>query len=199
MLTLGILSSHTGSNTRAVVDACLDGRLDAAPAVIVSNNAGAAVLAYAEEVGVTGLRIGGKRYADPALRDDAILDALQSRGVNLVLLLGYMKLLGPRTVAAYRGRILNIHPALLPRHGGKGMYGMAVHEAVIAAGDAETGVTIHLVDEIYDNGAMLAQCRLPVAPGDTPESLAARVLEREHSFLVETLQALAAGELQLPG
>jgi phosphoribosylglycinamide formyltransferase-1 len=110
-----------------------------------------------------------------------------------------MKLLGPRTTAAYRGRILNTHPALLPRYGGKGMYGARVHEAVLAAGEAETGVTVHLVDEEYDHGEVVAQCRVRVEQGDTVDSLAARVLEREHGFLVETLQAIASGRIALPG
>ena len=92
---------------------------------------------------------------------------------------------------------MNTHPALLPRHGGKGMYGARVHEAVLASGDSETGVTVHLVDEEYDHGAIVAQCRVTVVPGDTVESLSARVLEREHVFLVETLGAIASGSIRL--
>lgn len=98
-----------------------------------------------------------------------------------------MKLLGPKVVARFRDRILNIHPALLPKFGGTGMYGMRVHEAAIAAGKTETGVTVHLVDERYDEGEIVAQATVPVKPEDTPETLAARVLEREHRFLVEVL------------
>ena len=101
-----------------------------------------------------------------------------------------MKKIGPAVLSAYAGRIINIHPALLPRHGGPGMYGRRVHEAVLAAGDSETGVTIHLVDEEYDHGHILAQTRLPVLKGDTVDSLAARVLRREHEFLVETIEGL---------
>lgn len=199
MLTLGLLASHRGSNVQAVVGACRSGRIAARPGVIISNNAGSGVLQFARDVGVPSCCIGGPAYADDGVRDAAILDALKTHGVDLVLLLGYMKLLGPRTTAAYRGRILNTHPALLPRHGGRGMYGNRVHEAVLAAGDAETGITLHLVDEEYDHGEIVAQCRVPVKPNDTVESLAARVLEREHEFLVETLQAIAAGSVKLPG
>jgi phosphoribosylglycinamide formyltransferase-1 len=108
-----------------------------------------------------------------------------------------MKKLGPRTLAAYRNRIVNIHPALLPKFGGQGMYGMNVHKAVIEAGERESGVTIHLVDEEYDHGTILAQTRLPVLPDDTPQTLAQRVLEREHSFLVETLDKIIRGEIRL--
>jgi phosphoribosylglycinamide formyltransferase-1 len=199
MLTFGLLASHRGSNVQAVVEACREGRLAARPGVIISNNAGSGVLQFAQAAGIPALRIGGEEFADDDVRDRAILEALRAHGVDLVLLLGYMKLLGPRTTAAYRDRILNTHPALLPKFGGQGMYGTRVHQAVLAAGETETGVTVHLVDEQYDHGAVLAQCKVPVERGDTVETLAARVLAREHAFLVETLQAVAAGEIQLPG
>jgi phosphoribosylglycinamide formyltransferase-1 len=93
--------------------------------------------------------------------------------------------------------MLNIHPALLPRHGGKGMYGIRVHEAVLAAGERETGVTVHLVDEVYDHGPIVAQARVPVQPGDTPEALQARVLQAEHRLYPETLRRIALGEIDL--
>lgn len=199
MLTLGLLASHRGSNVRAVVEACRAGRLAADPAVVISNNADSGVLQFARSAGIPAHRIGGPAYEDERIRDAAILKTLRDHGVELVLLLGYMRLLGPETTAAYRGRILNTHPALLPRHGGKGMYGERVHAAVLAAGDAETGVTVHLVDEEYDHGDVVAQCRVPVETGDTVATLAARVLEREHAFLVETLQKIASGEIRLAG
>jgi phosphoribosylglycinamide formyltransferase-1 len=198
MLNLGLLASHRGSNVQAVVRACRECRLEARPGVVISNNANSGVLEFAQASGIPACRIGGASFADDRVRDAAILEQLRRHEVDLVLLLGYMKLLGPETTAAYRGRILNTHPALLPRFGGKGMYGARVHEAVLAAGETETGVTVHLVDEEYDHGAIVAQCRVPVEPGDTVESLAARVLEREHGFLVETLQAIASGQIRLP-
>src|SRR5436190_10010768 len=199
MLTLGLLASHRGSNVQAVVEACRSGRLAARPGVVISNNANSGVLQFAAASGIPARRIGGPAFADDNVRDAAILETLRSHDVDLVLLLGYMKLLGPRTTAEYRGRILNTHPALLPRHGGKGMYGVRVHEAVLASGHAETGVTVHLVDEEYDHGDIVAQCRVPVQHGDTVDLLAARVLEREHAFLVETLHAIASGNIELPG
>jgi phosphoribosylglycinamide formyltransferase-1 len=199
MLTLGLLASHRGSNVRAVVEACRDGRLDARPGIVISNNANSSVLEFATASKIPAYRIGGPLFADDRVRDEAILEELRRHDVDLVLLLGYMKLLGPKTTAAYRGRILNTHPALLPRYGGKGMYGARVHEAVLAAGETETGVTVHLVDEEYDHGEIVAQCRVRVEHGDTVESLSARVLEREHEFLVETLQAIASGQIALPG
>ena len=197
MLTLGLLASHRGSNVRAVVEACGDGRLDARPGLVISNNANSGVLEFAAGSKIPARRVGGPAFANDAVRDVAMLEELQRHGVDLVLLLGYMKLLGPRTIAAYRGRILNTHPALLPRHGGKGMYGARVHEAVLTAGDVETGVTVHLVDEEYDHGEIVAHCRVRVEPCDTVESLSARVLQREHEFLVEILQAIASGQIVL--
>ena len=199
MLTLGFLASHRGSNVRAVVEACRDGRLDARPGVVISNNADAGVLEFAAASNIPTRRIGGPSFADDRVRDAAILEELRRHDVNLVLLLGYLKRLGPETTAAYRGRILNTHPALLPKYGGKGMYGARVHQAVIANGETETGVTLHLVDEEYDHGEVVAQCRVRVEQGDTAESLSARVLEREHAFLVETLQAIAAGRIGIRG
>jgi phosphoribosylglycinamide formyltransferase-1 len=197
VLTLGLLASHRGSNVRAVVEACREGRLDARPGVVISNNANSGVLEFAAASQIQARRIGGPSFADDEARDAAILEELQRHEVDLVLLLGYMKRLGPKTTAAYRGRIINSHPALLPRYGGKGMYGLLVHAAVLAAEETETGVTVHLVDDEYDHGEIVAQCRVPVERGDTVESLSARVLKREHEFLVETLQGIASGQIRL--
>lgn len=109
-----------------------------------------------------------------------------------------MRKLGRKTLRRYKGRVLNIHPALLPKYGGKGMYGCHVHEAVLEAGDSQTGVSIHIVDEEYDTGPVIAQAAVRVRPDDSVESLAARVLEREHSFLVETLARIESGRIVLP-
>ena len=123
-----------------------------------------------------------------------MLQALADAQADMVMLCGYMKQIPAEVVESYEGRIFNIHPALLPRHGGPGMYGIRVHEAVIREGDKETGVTIHRVSNVIDGGDIVAQTRVPVEEGDTPETLAARVLEREHSFLVEVLSSLCAEE-----
>ena len=117
--------------------------------------------------------------------------------MDTVILAGYMKRLGPLTLQAYRGRILNIHPALLPKFGGQGMYGKRVHEAVLRAGETVTGVTVHVVDELYDHGRILAQCEVPVLAGDTVDSLAERVLRQEHRLYPDTLRRIAAGEIVL--
>jgi len=117
--------------------------------------------------------------------------------VDTVVLAGYMKQIGPETLAAYGGRMLNIHPALLPKFGGRGMYGRRVHEAVLNAGEKVTGVTVHLVDDVYDHGRVLAQCEVPVHEEDTADSLAERVLREEHRLYSETLRRIAAGEIVL--
>jgi phosphoribosylglycinamide formyltransferase 1 len=194
---LGFLASHRGSDVQAVLEACASGRLAAMPRLVISNNADAEVLERARRHGVATVHLSGVTHPDPARLDAAILDALVGHDVELIVLAGYLKKLGPQTLRHFEGRVLNIHPALLPKFGGRGMYGLRVHEAVLAAGERETGATIHVVDDEYDHGRIVAQCRVPVMAGDTAESLAARVLEREHVFLVDTLARIVAGELAL--
>jgi len=126
------------------------------------------------------------------------LGALERHAVDLVVLAGYLKLVPSDVIARFRGRIINIHPALLPSFGGKGMYGRRVHEAVLASGARESGATVHLVDEVYDRGAILGQARVPVFPGDDPERLAARVLEVEHRLLPAAVLAAAAAGRPVP-
>lgn len=137
-----------------------------------------------------------------ALRDpldaEEWLAALERYGVDLVVLAGYLKLVPAGVIARYRGRIINVHPALLPSFGGKGMYGRRVHEAVLASGARESGATVHLVDEVYDRGAILGQSRVPILPGDDPERLAARVLEAEHRLLPAAVLAAAAAGRPVP-
>ena len=198
-INLGFFASGRGSNMQAVIDACNSGFLDAKPGVVISNNSQSEALTRARREEIPAYHFSSKTHPDPAQLDQVILSALLRHQVALVVLAGYMKKLGAKTLSAYQGRVINIHPALLPKYGGEGMYGSHVHEAVIAAGDTETGVTIHLVDTEYDHGAILAQCRLPVLENDTGLTLAERVLEMEHTFLVETLERIITGEIILPG
>jgi phosphoribosylglycinamide formyltransferase-1 len=197
-MNLGFLVSHRGSNMQALVDAARDGRLHATPRVVISNNGDAEALARARREGLPAYHLSGKTHPDPERLDEAIRDTLASHDVDLVILAGYLKKLGPKTLARYRGRVINVHPALLPKYGGSGMYGDRVHEAVLAAGDEETGITVHVVDEEYDHGPIVAQCRVPVLERDTVVSLSQRVLEREHRFLVEVVEQVATGALTLP-
>jgi phosphoribosylglycinamide formyltransferase-1 len=195
---LGFLASHGGSNLLAILTAIQEGRLPARAGVVISNNSGSGALEHARRFGVPARHLSSHTHPDPDALDRAILAALREHGATLVVLAGYMRRLGPRTLAAYAERVLNIHPALLPAFGGQGMYGLRVHEAVLAAGVRVSGCTVHLVTAEYDQGAVVAQERVPVQPGDTPETLQARVLEQEHRLYAETLRRIAAGELRLP-
>jgi phosphoribosylglycinamide formyltransferase-1 len=193
-----MLASHGGTNVQSVVRACSDGRLAAEPALIISNNRESPVLEFGRSRGIPSVWIGGSAYENQSLRDEAICKQLSNRDVDLVLLLGYMRKLGPATLRYFRNRILNIHPALLPKHGGVGNYGIHVHEAVLASGDRETGVSIHVVDAEYDQGPIIAQYRMSVLDSDTPATLQTRVLTRENEFLVETLNSIVSGTIHLP-
>ena len=196
-MNLGFLASGRGSNMQAVIDACKAGQIPAQPCVVISNNSHSGALSRAKREGIPHAHLSGATHPDPGQLDRAICNRLRDHGVELVVLAGYMKKLGSRTLAQYAGHIVNIHPALLPTFGGQGMYGIRVHEAVLAAGVPETGVTIHLVDAEYDHGPIVAQRRVAVLPSDTAESLAHRVLGHEHSLFVETLAGIASGDIAL--
>jgi phosphoribosylglycinamide formyltransferase-1 len=173
------------------------GELVAEARFLVSNKRDAPALAFAAEAGVPSLWI--PTQADPEAADARLAQAMADHGVELIVLSGYLRQLGPRTLAAYEGRVLNIHPGPLPRFGGHGMYGRRVHEAVVAAGVPESGIVIHVVDAEYDRGPVVARRSVPVLPGDTAEALQARVTALEPAFYVQTLRAVADGKLPLPG
>jgi phosphoribosylglycinamide formyltransferase-1 len=195
---LGVLASHHGTTLQAIIDACQAGTLAATVAVVISNNSRAGAAQRASRQSIPFIHLSGQTHPVPAALDHAICDALKAHEVDLVMLAGYMKKLGPQTLAHFRGRVLNTHPSLLPNFGGQGMYGSHVHGAVLAAGATTTGVTLHLVDGEYDTGPTVAQCEVPVHPDDTVETLARRVQTRERAFLVETLQGIIAGRIPLP-
>ena len=173
---LAVFASGGGSNLQSIIDACKSGKLNARVCTVISNNKNACALRRAMSEGIPAYHL---------LSEQTILDTLRKHNTHLIFLTGYLKKIGPSILEAYE--IYNIHPSLLPKYGGKGMYGINVHKAVIEAGDTETGITIHRADSEYDTGPIVAQRTVPVLPGDTPESLAARVLEQEHIFIVETL------------
>lgn len=198
MKRLGFLASGRGSNMLAIIRACESGRLPASPVLVISNNPDARALQLGSEHGLEALHMSRRTHGDAAALDQAMTAAMQAHQVDLVILAGYMKKIGPQLLSAYAHRILNIHPSLLPKHGGRGMYGMHVHEAVIAAGETETGVTVHLVNAEYDSGDILARRTVSVAADDDAESLAARVLEVEHRLYTEVLGKILSGEITLP-
>jgi phosphoribosylglycinamide formyltransferase-1 len=194
-MNIGVLASGEGTTLQSILDACASGRLPGRVSVVIGNNSGAGALARAHECRVPAVHLSAKTHPDPDALDAAIRDTLLDASAGLVFLAGYMKRIGPSTLAAFAGRILNTHPALLPRCGGPGMYGDRVHAAVLESGDRESGVSVHLVDPEYDTGRVMAQCRVPVLPGDSLETLRARVRARERDFVVETLAAIARGEI----
>jgi len=195
-LKIGFLASGNGSSARAIVAAIQAGELAAEARLLVSNNRNAPALAYAAEQGVPALHV--PTQSDPEAADARLAEAMTAHGVQVLVLSGYLRQLGPHTLQRYEGHILNIHPGPLPQFGGHGMYGRRVHEAVIAAGVAESGIVIHLVDAEYDRGPVIARRSVPVEPGDTAETLEARVTALEPAFFVDTLQRIAEGVLRLP-
>lgn len=194
---LGFLASGRGSNMLAIIDNCRAGSLNAEPAVVISNNAEAGALEYAREAGIPAFHLSKNTQSDPVKLDMEITNTFKSHDVDWVILAGYMKKIGPQLLEEFQGKIFNIHPSLLPEHGGQGMYGIHVHEAVLASGDIETGVTIHLVDGEYDQGRILAQRSISVEENDTPELLAARVLRLEHELYSKTLCDVIEGRIKL--
>lgn len=191
-MRIAALASHGGSILQAVIDACQQGDLQAEVVLVISNNSGAEALARAHRCGIPTLHLSSATHADDRALDEAMAAALAESGADWVLLAGYMKKLGPRVLAAYRDRIVNTHPALLPKYGGRGYYGRRVHEAVLAAGERESGASVHLVTDEYDAGPVIAQARVPVRPGDRVEDLENRVKDAERALIVATLQRLAA-------
>lgn len=195
-LKLGFLASGNGSSAEAIVEAIAAGVIAAEPRLLVSNKRNAPAFAWAADCGVPTLAI--PTVADAAAADVALADAMQSHGVELIVMSGYLRRLGPATLKRYAGRIVNIHPGPLPAFGGEGMYGARVHQAVIAAGLTESAIVIHVVDGEYDHGPELARQVVPILADDTPQALEDRIKALEPAFFVQTLQRIAAGELALP-
>ena len=186
---IAVLASHEGTTLQAIIDA-FPGRVVA----VVGNNAESGALVRARAAGIPAHHLSSRTHPDPDALDAAIAGTLVESGAELIVLAGYMRRIGPRTLRAFRGRILNTHPALLPRFGGQGMYGLHVHRAVLAAGDAVSGASVHWIDADYDTGRVIAQREVPVEPGDTPETLAQRVQTAERARLVDVVRRLARDE-----
>jgi phosphoribosylglycinamide formyltransferase-1 len=197
-MKIAVLASGEGTTLQAVLDACASGRLPARVAVVISNNAAAGALRRARSAGVPTRHLSAATAGGSAAQDQALSKTLVEFGTDLVLLAGYMKRLGPLTLADFAGRIINTHPALLPQFGGQGMYGLNVHRAVLAAGLTVSGASVHWVDENYDTGAVIAQVRVPVESADSAQSLAVRVQAAERELVIEVLAAAASGRLRPP-
>lgn len=197
MKNIAILASGRGSNFQAILTKIEEQVIPARIVCVISDNPQPPVFQLAAAAHIPTHWLHRKQFATPEAYAAFFLNLLKSYRTDLVVLAGYLKLIPAPVVREYTGAIINIHPSLLPNFGGQGYYGMKVHEAVIAAGVKTTGVTIHFVDEHYDTGAIIYQEKVPVMDGDTPESLAARVLQVEHRVYPQIIQAWCEGRFQL--
>jgi formyltetrahydrofolate-dependent phosphoribosylglycinamide formyltransferase len=199
MLRIGVLvgAKGRGSNLMAILNAIGAGSLSGQVAVVIGSLKSAPALEAAALAGIETVVVGTANRTDDEY-GDVLLRAIAKRDVDLVVLAGYMRRLPDVLTTSYAGRIINIHPSLLPAFGGHGMYGRKVHEAVRDAGVSETGCTVHVVDNEYDHGAVVAQRRVDVLPEDSVDDIAARVLGAEHSLLVDVIRDICSGLRPLP-
>ena len=196
-MNIAVFASHGGSDLQAIIDGCKNNQINAKVAVVISNNGSSMALQRAENEKIPAYHMSAKKFGSEDVLAEEILKVLTAYEIDMIFLAGYMRMLHVSILEKYDKRIFNIHPALLPKFGGRGMYGMNVHIAVIEAKETETGVTIHRVSAEYDSGEIVAQTTVPVLEGDTPEVLAARVLDREHEFLVEVISDIVDGKILL--
>lgn len=193
-LRLGVLASGSGSNLQSIIDRCLDRSIDAEIVLVVSNVPGAGALARAERAGIATELIDHRTFAARADFDQAVVHTLQSAGVDLVVLAGFMRLITPPFIAAFPERIINIHPALLPA-----FTGLHVHKKALEAGTRFSGCTVHFVDGGVDTGPILIQAVVPILDEDNEESLAARILVQEHRIYPRAIQLIAEGRVKVEG
>ncbi len=194
---IAVLASGNGTNFQALIDAVKTGDIDGEIVALVTNRRHAYAITRAREAGVEVVVMEPEKFKSRTLFCSKMAKALNERDIELVCLAGYMMKLEPCMVRSFPNRILNIHPALLPKYGGKGMYGRFVHEAVIAAAEKESGCTVHLVNEIYDEGPIIAQAKVAVEPTDTPDTLAEKIHPVEHKLYVQVVRDVCAGKIDL--
>jgi phosphoribosylglycinamide formyltransferase-1 len=196
-LRLAVFASHGGTDLQSIIDAAQDENYPAKIVLMVSNNKNAFAVQRAQNANIPTKIWQKKNFEDEKTYADHMMGLLKEYEVDLICLAGYMKLIPTEIVTNFK--IINIHPALLPKYGGKGMYGMHVHEAVIQAGEKVSGATVHQVNEKYDDGSILAQWEVPVNEDDSPETLQKRILETEHKLYPDTIAKIARGEIKLNG
>ena len=193
---IAVLVSGGGTNLQALIDAQKNGVLRSGEIVLViSNNAIAYALTRAREAGIEALTITKKDCGGQDAFEDAMLEALKARSIDLIVLAGFMSILSPRFVSHFERRIINVHPSLIPSFCGKGFYGLKVHEAALAYGVKVTGATVHYVNEIPDGGRILLQKAVPVLPGDTPAALQKRVMERAEWIILPEAAELVSSKI----
>lgn len=185
LIHIAIYASGAGSNAQQIIRH-FAGSKKATISLVVCNKPGAGILQIADNEVIPTLLI----EKEPFFQGDAYIPELKEKGIDLIVLAGFLWKIPPALIKAYPDRIVNIHPALLPQYGGKGMYGHHVHEAVIRNGEQESGITIHYVDELYDHGSIIFQATCPVLPGDSAESLAKRVQLLEHAHFPAVIESI---------
>ncbi len=188
-----------GSNMQSIIDGCTSGRINGSVVLVIGTKDDAPAMDRARTAGIKTAVISPKEFSDTDQQDTHMLSVLQNANIDLVCLAGYMRLLGPKCVETYKNRIMNVHPALLPSFCGEGMFGHHVHEAVIARGARISGATVHFVDEKYDTGPIIVQAIVGVEDSDTPDTLAAKVLEVEHKAYPDAIALFAEDRLEVDG
>jgi len=196
---LAVFASGRGSNFRAILDNIHNGSIPAEVVLCFTNNPAAGVIDIAKANHIPVCVIIPKNFPDSTAFNDAVLKELQSAGADYIVLAGYLKLIGRQIIAAYPDRIINIHPALLPAFGGKGMYGHHVHQAVFESGARISGVTVHLVNSEYDAGPIVLQQCVPIDDLNSPDEIAARVLTIEHQIYARAIKLLVEDKLHIEG
>jgi len=199
LIGIGVLVSGGGTNLQAILDACARGEIPGRVVVVASTTAKAYALVRTRQAGVPAVVLAPWSFPDRQTYDARLAEVLQAHDVDLICLAGFLRILTAAFVDRFRGRIMNIHPALLPAFGGVGMYGPHVHETVLASGAKISGCTVHFVDETPDGGPIILQAAVPVQDDDSVESLAARIAEQEHHLYPEAIRLFAGGRLQMNG
>ena len=198
-MNIAVFASGRGSNFQAILTAINEGRLPARVTLLVSNNSNSGALELARSQKIPAIHLSQKQCPSEERYVGQLFELLERYEVDLIALAGYMKRVPTKVIERFRNKILNIHPALLPAFGGAGMYGIHVHEAVIASGARVSGATVHIVDEEYDKGPIVMQKMVDVAPNDTAETLAARILPVEHEIYPKALAAFAQNRVRIEG
>jgi len=189
-IRLGFLASHNGTTMQAIVDACIKKSIQADPVVLITNNSSSGAIHRAKHMKISCHHLSSETHPDLEDLDKAIVKTLRQYSVDLVLLTGYMKKIGPHTLKNFNKRIINSHPSLLPKHGGIGMFGRDIHKKVLESGDEITGTTIHYVVQNYDSGQIIKQIEIPIFPTDTIDSLEDRVKLEEKQLYIDSINEI---------
>ena len=190
MKNIAVFVSGSGSDMQSVIDGCESGLINGKVVAVIASRPGIFALERAAKHHIQSRVFNVKEYGSAQEKDKAIVEYLKPMGIDLIVLAGYLSIVSQPLLDVYEGRIINIHPSLIPRHCGKGMYGLHVHESVLASGDKVSGCTVHFVDRGTDTGKIIRQVTVPVEEGDTPETLQARVLKEEHKLLPQVVADL---------